>query len=71
MAEIHNTKHRMPILLNQEIQYRWLDYIPVEDFLYPNYIGKQIDFIAYQLYLTASVIYTIASYYAAKLFLEW
>ncbi len=37
MAEIHNTKHRMPILLNQEIQYRWLDDIPVEDFLYPNY----------------------------------
>lgn len=37
MAEIHNTKHRMPILLNQEIQYLWLDDIPVEDFLYPNY----------------------------------
>ncbi len=37
MAEIHNTKHRMPILLNREIQYRWLDDIPVEDFLYPNY----------------------------------
>ncbi|TCN72048.1 hypothetical protein [Acetobacteroides hydrogenigenes] len=36
-----------------------------------HHIGKQIDFIAYQLHLTASVIYTIASYYAAKLFLEW
>lgn len=37
MDEIHNTKHRMPILLNKKNQYRWLDDIPVEDFLFPHY----------------------------------
>lgn len=37
MAEIHNTKKRMPILLTKQNQYTWLDDIPVEDFLYPNY----------------------------------
>lgn len=37
MAKIHNTKFRMPILLNKKNQYRWLDDIPVEDFLFPNY----------------------------------
>lgn len=37
MAEIHNTKKRMPILLSKSNQYRWLDDIPVEDFLFPYY----------------------------------
>lgn len=37
MAEIHNTKQRMPILLNKQVQYRWLDDIPLEDFAFPNY----------------------------------
>jgi len=36
-----------------------------------HYIAKQTDFAAYQLHLMASVIYSIASYYAAKLLLEW
>lgn len=37
MAEIHNTKKRMPILLSQSNQYSWLDDIPVNHFLYPEY----------------------------------
>ena len=37
MSEIHNTKHRMPILLNKHFQYRWLDDVPLEDFAFPNY----------------------------------
>ena len=37
MAEIHNTKQRMPILLNKQVQYRWLDDIPIQDFAFPNY----------------------------------
>lgn len=37
MAEIHNTKQRMPILLNKNVQYRWLDDIPIQDFAFPNY----------------------------------
>lgn len=37
MAEIHNTKHRMPILLNKQNQYRWLDDNPLELFAFPNY----------------------------------
>lgn len=37
MAEIHNTKQRMPILLNKQVQYRWLDDFPLEDFAFPNY----------------------------------
>jgi len=37
MAEIHNTKHRMPILLNKQNQFRWLDDIPLEEFTFPNY----------------------------------
>jgi len=36
-----------------------------------HYIAKQADFSAYQLHLMASIIYSIASYYAAKHFLEW
>lgn len=37
MSEIHNTKQRMPVLLNKQVQYRWLDDIPLEDFAFPNY----------------------------------
>lgn len=37
MAEIHNTKHRMPIILDRKIQYRWLDDVPLEDFAFPHY----------------------------------
>ena len=37
MAEIHNTKHRMPILLNKQTQYRWLDDLPLYDFAFPHY----------------------------------
>ena len=37
MSEIHNTKYRMPILLNKQNQYRWLDDLPLDDFSIPNY----------------------------------
>lgn len=37
MQFIHNTKKRMPMLLNKVNQYRWLDDVSVEDFLFPNY----------------------------------
>ncbi len=37
MSKIHNTKQRMPVLLNKKVQYRWLDDVPIEDFAFPNY----------------------------------
>lgn len=37
MASIHNTKRRMPILLNRMVQYRWLDDAPLQDFAFPHY----------------------------------
>ena len=40
MHEIHNTKHRMPILLTKQNQYRWLDDLPLDDFAFPNYDPK-------------------------------
>jgi putative SOS response-associated peptidase YedK len=42
MAEIHNTKHRMPILLDKKIQCRWLDDQPLDDFAFPNYDPKLV-----------------------------
>jgi putative SOS response-associated peptidase YedK len=35
MAEIHNHKKRMPIILQQEDEHRWLDNAPMQDFAYP------------------------------------
>lgn len=40
MAEIHNTKKRMRILLSKSNQYRCLDDVPVEYFLYPEYSAE-------------------------------
>lgn len=37
MSQIHNTKYRMPILLNKQNQYRWLDDLPLDDFALPHY----------------------------------
>ena len=37
MSDIHNTKQRMPVVLNKNIQFRWLDEVPVEHFCFPQY----------------------------------
>lgn len=37
MAEIHNTKHRMPVILSKKIQNKWLDDISLQYFTFPNY----------------------------------
>ncbi len=35
MAEIHNTKKRMPIILKPEDESKWLQHKPINDFAYP------------------------------------
>ena len=35
MAEIHNIKKRMPIILKQEDEIKWLEHQPIEDFAFP------------------------------------
>ncbi len=37
MAEIHNTKDRMPLVLSKEAEESWLSAREVEDFAFPNY----------------------------------
>lgn len=37
MAEIHNTKHRMPVVLNKSIEMEWLKDRAIEDFAFPNH----------------------------------
>ena len=35
MAEIHNTKKRMPIILKPEDESKWLQHEPINNFAYP------------------------------------
>ena len=35
MAEIHNIKKRMPIILNPEDEIKWLEHSPIKDFAFP------------------------------------
>lgn len=35
MAEIHNHKKRMPIILHPEDEHKWLDLSPIEEFVFP------------------------------------
>lgn len=45
MAEIHNTKKRMPIILKAEDETKWLNHVPYKDFAFPYQIelsAKQI-----------------------------
>lgn len=35
MAEIHNTKKRMPIILKREDESKWLQHEPINNFAYP------------------------------------
>lgn len=37
MAEIHNSKHRMPIVLHHNIEKQWLSNKDIEDFAFPNH----------------------------------
>ena len=37
MAEIHNSKHRMPIILHHNIEKQWLSNKDIEDFAFPNH----------------------------------
>jgi putative SOS response-associated peptidase YedK len=37
MAEIHNKKKRMPVVLTKEKQKEWLGLKPIKDFAYPHY----------------------------------
>lgn len=48
MAEIHNTKKRMPIILKPEDEQNWLNQIPYQEFAYPyevNLTSRKIDVI--------------------------
>ena len=40
MADIHNTKHRMPIILSKQARDAWLSDINYKEFAYPNYNPK-------------------------------
>lgn len=42
MAEIHNTKHRMPMVLDKAIQEAWLDDRNIQDFSFPHYDPKLV-----------------------------
>ena len=35
MAEIHNSKKRMPVVLQQEDERKWLEQEPIANFAYP------------------------------------
>lgn len=45
MAEIHNTKKRMPIVLKREDETKWLEHEPIQNFAYP----YNVDLIAIKL----------------------
>lgn len=42
MAEIHNTKKRMPVILKREDEQKWLEHAPVSNFAFP----YQVDLVA-------------------------
>jgi putative SOS response-associated peptidase YedK len=46
MAEIHNIKKRMPIILKQEDEIKWLQHQPIQEFAFPyevNLIAKNLN----------------------------
>ena len=46
MAEIHNIKKRMPIILKQEDEIKWLEHQPIQEFAFPyevNLIAKNLN----------------------------
>lgn len=46
MAEIHNTKHRMPVVLTKAMEKEWLNDREIQDFAFPNH---EADLIAVNL----------------------
>ncbi|SFH87894.1 SOS response-associated peptidase [Halpernia frigidisoli] len=46
MTEIHNTKHRMPIVLTKSMEKEWLTTRDIQDFAYPNH---EADLVAVNL----------------------
>ncbi len=47
MAEIHNIKKRMPIILRPEDEQKWLQHEPIKKFAYPyevNLVAKNLNF---------------------------
>ena len=45
MSEIHNTKKRMPVILKQEDEQRWLEHAPINEFAFP----YEVNLIAHQV----------------------
>lgn len=46
MAEIHNTKKRMPIVLKREDENKWLEHYPINEFSFPysvDLVAKNLD----------------------------
>lgn len=46
MAEIHNIKKRMPIILKQEDEVKWLEHQPIQEFAFPyevNLVAKNLN----------------------------
>ena len=46
MAEIHNTKKRMPVVLKKEDEVKWLEHCPIDEFAFPysvDLIAKNLD----------------------------
>ena len=46
MTEIHNTKHRMPIVLTKAMEKEWLTDRSIQDFAFPNH---EADLVAINL----------------------
>ncbi|KEY20333.1 SOS response-associated peptidase family protein [Kaistella antarctica] len=42
IAEIHNKKERMPLVLSKDAEQPWLAERPIDNFLFPNYDPKLI-----------------------------
>jgi putative SOS response-associated peptidase YedK len=45
MAEIHNIKKRMPIILKQEDEKKWLEHQPIKDFAFPYEVNLKANLI--------------------------
>jgi putative SOS response-associated peptidase YedK len=39
MAEIHNIKKRMPVIVKREDEKKWLEHAPVSNFAFPYQVG--------------------------------
>ena len=42
MTEIHNTKHRMPVVLPRAMEKEWLTDRPIQDFAFPNHEAELV-----------------------------